>query len=1122
MINIKKLLFVVAFASMCVTALSQSTDRNYVKSVNLAEAMEWGDIIDRGGIDNISHTTEVVYYDGLGRPVQDISNISGQTASSAMTYDTSGRTADTWLAVPTYGDFKYFGINECSNSAANFYGDTQAFSSTSYDALGRVASVKTAGSNWKAQGKEKAVRYGTNAEREVKRYKAPMEKVSLVDGGFYPAATLTCETYTDEDGRTLAVYKDFFGNKVLERRNGGNDTYFVYDDIGRLRYVLSPEYQKSGYKDMYAYEYRYDTKGRIVKKILPGCEYTQYWYDGADRVAFMQDATLRGKGLYRFFLYDPLGRLAVQGLCKSCIRSEDVCMATYRKSADGLSGTGYELGIADKISGITLETVNYYDDYDFLKRCTAWAGALKDSLSADNGQYSTGSKTGCVQFVNESFHFVDVMYYNIRSRIIGERKIYGKERLTVQNNEYTFTDKLKRQITSEYRLVNGVSVYQNRNDLINTYDKHDALAYTDFSVYDKNMTAYTQRIKSYCYDGIGRVKSVTRGGNAGNVSYAYNLHGWTTNIDSKDFYEELHYTDGVGTPRYNGSVSSQLWSAADYGQVRGYKFEYDWLDRLTEAVYGETPSLSDKENRYNEKVIEYTANGAMKRFQRRGRKDNGEYGKIDNLNIKLNGNQLLSVTDDALPANKYSSFNFIDGANETVEYEFNGVGALTKDLNRGITIRYDNLGYPRRIDFKDGNSITYTYLPDGTLLSKKYGLPYNIEKEKVNGVIGIDNAADRVLTEADSLSDTIMAAQPGMILFGETEYSGNIIYKNGKLDKVLFPGGYCTFDKEENDLPIFHYYTQDHLGNNRVVTNEDGTVEQIVHYYPFGGTFNDAGLNTGLQQYKYNGKELDRVAGLNTYDYGARQYFSPVPTWDRMDALCEKYYNISPYAYCKNNPIKFIDLWGMVLGDYYDNKNNYIGSDGINDNEMYVLRTTNAYFDSYSEYGQRVKVTNISKKQAKAAIAEIQSHNGDSSYDFSNARNSFVRIDGTTETRRKVMSLIKDDGTGGDKPNNNREYLVYFDKQDQTDIRYRVGDIGNPDTDRNISIQYKGYDGIAYFHTHPSGNYSAGWAQPPSVQDISNGENFNMYVIGMGNKTVYIYNKNEGIITSFPINTFLK
>ena len=129
------------------------------------------------------------------------------------------------------------------------------------------------------------------------------------------------------------------------------------------------------------------------------------------------------------------------------------------------------------------------------------------------------------------------------------------------------------------------------------------------------------------------------------------------------------------------------------------------------------------------KVFEYTANGAIKRFQRRGRKDDGEYGKIDNLHIKLNDNQLLSIVDDALPANKYSSFNFIDGANATVEYEYNGVGALTKDLNRGITIRYDNLDYPRHIEFNDGNTTTYSYLPDGTLLSKEYGLKYNGRKE---------------------------------------------------------------------------------------------------------------------------------------------------------------------------------------------------------------------------------------------------------------------------------------------------------------------------------------------------------------------------------------------------------
>ena len=552
--------------------------------------------------------------------------------------------------------------------------------------------------------------------------------------------------------------------------------------------------------------------------------------------------------------------------------------------------------------------MNYYDNYTFLQKYSAELGSLASDFQV-KGSCAQGLQTGKVQTANDGGKVIEVSFYDSKGQPADTRRLHVGKRLTCTHTDYSYTGKPTKVFIEEYSVSGNSKSFVVSQIIENVYSKKtDKLLSTSISVNGKKET--TQRFE---YDDLGRIKEIRRGNHTGAVSYDYNLHGWTTNIGSKDFHEELHYTDGVGTPCFNGNISSLLWSTSDYGQVRGYKFEYDGLDRLKEAVYGETPSLSDKQNRYNEKVIEYTANGAMKRVQRRGRKDDGEYGKIDNLHIKLNGNQLLNVVDDALPANKYSSFNFIDGANETVEYEYNGVGALAKDLNRGITIRYDNLDYPRRIDFKDGNSITYTYLPDRTLLSKEYGLPYNIEKEKVNGVIGIDNAADRVSTEASSLSDTIMAAQSGMIMFGETEYSGNIIYKNGKLDKVLFPGGYCTFDKEKKDLPIFHYYTQDHLGNNRTVTNEDGTVEQIVHYYPFGGTFNDAGLNASLQQYKYNGKELDRVAGLNTYDYGARQYFSALPVWDRVDPKCEEDYGVSPYAYCRNNPMKFIDKKGEKI-----------------------------------------------------------------------------------------------------------------------------------------------------------------------------------------------------------------
>ena len=63
---------------------------------------------------------------------------------------------------------------------------------------------------------------------------------------------------------------------------------------------------------------------------------------------------------------------------------------------------------------------------------------------------------------------------------------------------------------------------------------------------------------------------------------------------------------------------------------------------------------------------------------------------------------------------------------------------------------------------------------------------------------------------------------------------------------------------------------RDHLGNIREVISETGAIEQVTHYYPFGTPFSDGSVTTpDLQPYKYNGKEFDRMHGLNTYDYWA-------------------------------------------------------------------------------------------------------------------------------------------------------------------------------------------------------------------------------------------------------------
>ena len=139
-----------------------------------------------------------------------------------------------------------------------------------------------------------------------------------------------------------------------------------------------------------------------------------------------------------------------------------------------------------------------------------------------------------------------------------------------------------------------------------------------------------------------------------------------------------------------------------------------------------------------------------------------------------------------------------------------------------------------------------------------------------------------------------------------TDYCGNMIYENNVLKQILIDGGYITFS---GTAPYYHYYLKDHLGNNRVVVSPAGTAEQINHYYPFGGLFGESTGNT-VQRFRYNGKEFDRTHGIDWYDYGARHMTPDAGRFTTIDPMAEKYYNISPYAYCANNPINNIDLKG--------------------------------------------------------------------------------------------------------------------------------------------------------------------------------------------------------------------
>lgn len=111
-----------------------------------------------------------------------------------------------------------------------------------------------------------------------------------------------------------------------------------------------------------------------------------------------------------------------------------------------------------------------------------------------------------------------------------------------------------------------------------------------------------------------------------------------------------------------------------------------------------------------------------------------------------------------------------------------------------------------------------------------------------------------------------------------------------------------------NINPFYHDFACDHQGSNRLVVDGNGNEDQKNEYYPYGGPWGDASTNQSFQPYKYNGKELDRVHGLDWYDYGARRYDPAFCMFTQMDPLAEKYPHLNPYVYCAGNPVR-LGVW---------------------------------------------------------------------------------------------------------------------------------------------------------------------------------------------------------------------
>ena len=547
--------------------------------------------------------------------------------------------------------------------------------------------------------------------------------------------------------------------------------------------------------------------------------------------------------------------------------------------------------------------------------------------------------------VSDSTQFLaTAYYYDSRGRMIqsvSANRLGGFDRVTT---EYDFVG---RPVATELTHTTTSDTVGIRQQWARTFDPHGR----ELTVRHRLGEGEWTLLSETTYDAVGRPQTVTTG--PVESTQQYDIRSRPLASTSDRYSQWLDFTPG-------GNVCRMKWMTTISGEVqRQYDFSYDGLSRLTSAKYSDASGGTD----HYSTAYEYDLNSNVTSLTRRGYREtvNREklYGDIDLLNYEYYGNKVARITDDAPELSYINAYHFTDGADEDIEYTYDGNGNTVSDLNRGITCTtYDINNRPRSIKFASGAETRYIYDATGVKLRTEHVIPEvppllpgrgeidAVSSDSVGtigGDINIGGLPNLFATNTSNSSSgnnpsingmpalpdtTAISGGRGSIVDGDftsrfdytvvsaTDYCGPFVYENGVLDRINLDNGYLSYRSRTGsrlDVPEYHFYLRDHLGNNRMDINAaNQRNNQAMHYYPFGLPFyTDSRVTSdsrsGLQRWLFGNKELDRTSGLDLYDFEARAYDPTIIRFRRPDDLAFKYQSTSHYTYCLNNPLLFHD-----------------------------------------------------------------------------------------------------------------------------------------------------------------------------------------------------------------------
>ena len=356
----------------------------------------------------------------------------------------------------------------------------------------------------------------------------------------------------------------------------------------------------------------------------------------------------------------------------------------------------------------------------------------------------------------------------------------------------------------------------------------------------------------------------------------YTIQGWLKSSSGPSFEETLFYDNPSRTvtdalPGKAGLITEwtswQKGTTADgaASQSDTYAYEYDGTRRLVGSSRYSGTSTSPLAT-LTEKDIAYDRNGSL-------------------LSLKRYGASSGTAAADSL------SFTYT--GTKRSGYSYDAHGNVTADPLSGTELAWNVIGLPMSVS--DGtDTARRVYAADGTLLAVYSG---SIGTE---GRVRIGNF-------------DILSSSSGALTLESAAWEGGRLLPGTGNDKIL-------------------YHITDHLGSVRVVKDGTGAVRQRFDYYPFGSVSGSWSSSTNPSQpslrYRFSGKEIAgqivdaspvasalagtpaAAAGTPYLDFGARLYDPRSAAWLSQDPMAEKYYYISPYAYCAGDPLNLVDPEG--------------------------------------------------------------------------------------------------------------------------------------------------------------------------------------------------------------------